>query len=121
MSCIAVSGKSLQKATALFIGLQSTIAFAQEASIPLVWMLVKALLAGALLLAITFVGLKAYVKWRGSDSLIGPPRDIKVCDRVRISQRLTVYSLSWGEKEYLVAEAGQGLTLLDCRDKKQEV
>ncbi|WP_346837596.1 hypothetical protein [Microbulbifer sp. SAOS-129_SWC] len=117
---MTLPGKVWQKCAVLLLSVQSPLVLAEDNSVLLMLTLVKALVAGALLLGIAFVILKVYGKWRGNISAVGPVRSIQVNDRLHVSQKLTVYSLSWHGKEYLLAEAAQGVTVIDQRPKEKE-
>ncbi|MFI2813210.1 MULTISPECIES: hypothetical protein [Microbulbifer] len=99
----------------------SPVAMAQAGTDFLVWTFAKALLSVLVLLGLTFVALKAYVHWRGQGSSTGGnTAEIGLQERKRVSNSLTLYSISWKGKEYLVAEMGNNLTVVDKTEKDVE-
>ena len=99
----------------------SPFAMAQAGTDFLIWTFAKALLSVLVLLGLTFFGLKAYVHWRvqGSSAATGVA-EIGLRERKRVSNGLTLYSISWKDKEYLVAEMGSNLTVIDKTEKDVE-
>ncbi|WP_237057161.1 hypothetical protein [Microbulbifer sediminum] len=107
--------------SAIVLFAYSPFASAQAGSEFLAWTFFKALFAVLVLLGLTFAGLKAYVHWRGlGNAAGGSASDISLGERKRISNTLTLYSVSWKGREYLVAEAGSNLTVIDKTEKDVE-
>lgn len=86
------------------------------------WVLAKALIVTILLLGAAFLLLKGYAHWHSLTGRIAPAKkSISVVERLRLSQKATLYTVCWGETEYLLAETGQQLTVIDKKTKENEV
>ena len=96
----------------------SHVAMAQAGTDFLIWTFAKALLSVLVLLGLTFIGLKIYVHWQGQgSSTVGSAAEIGLRERKRVSNSLTLYAISWKGREYLVAEMGSNLTVIDKIEK----